>query len=65
MESESESQSLADAAERRNTLVYERLQRLMDELQEPIRRAESLARLEAWLRLNPPRTSTSGGGLAS
>lgn len=51
---EANRQWLADAAEARNDAQYERLQRLMDQLIEPVRRAESLARLEAWLRTHPP-----------
>ena len=54
-------QSWADAEEARNEAQYERLQRLMDQLVEPIRRADGLARLEAWLRLNPPPPSTASG----
>lgn len=54
-------QSRADAEEARNDAQYERLQRLMDQLVEPIRRADGLARLEAWLRLNPPPSTSAPG----
>jgi hypothetical protein len=58
---EPDPQSFADAEEARNDAQYERLQRLMDQFVEPIRRAESLARLEAWLRSHPPPASSMPG----
>lgn len=49
-----DAQFAADAAEARAAAQYARLQRLMDALEEPIRRADAMARLEAWLRFAPP-----------
>jgi hypothetical protein len=49
--SEDEAQALADAEEALTRKRYERLQ-------EPIRRADAMSRLEAWLILHPPPTHT-------
>ncbi|HYL71327.1 MAG TPA: hypothetical protein VEY89_08515 [Candidatus Dormibacteraeota bacterium] len=49
-----DAQSRADEAEAAADARYARLQRLMDLLEEPARRADALSRLEAWLHLNPP-----------
>jgi len=54
-------QSSADEAEARSDAQYTRLQRLMDAFEEPIRRADALARLEAWLRLHPPSPPAASG----
>ena len=56
-----DAQSRADEAEAAAEVRYARLQRLMDLLEEPARRADALSRLEAWLQLNPPRRYTDTG----
>jgi hypothetical protein len=55
--SEDESQALADAEEALTQKRYERLQALLDTFEEPIRRADAMSRLEAWLILHPPHLS--------
>ena len=55
-----DAQSRADAAEAEAEAQFERLQRLMDLLEEPARRADAMFRLEAWLRLHPPHAGASG-----
>jgi hypothetical protein len=52
--SEDEAQALADAEEALTEKRYERLQALLDTFEEPIRRADAMSRLEAWLILHPP-----------
>jgi hypothetical protein len=52
--SEDESQALADAEEALTEKRYERLQALLDAFEDPIRRADAMSRLEAWLILHPP-----------
>jgi hypothetical protein len=52
--SEAESQAAADAEEALAQLRYQRLQALLDTFEEPIRRADAMWRLEAWLTLHPP-----------
>jgi hypothetical protein len=52
--SEDEAQALADAEEALAQRRYDRLQALLDTFEEPIRRADAMSRLEAWLTLNPP-----------
>ena len=54
--SEDECQALADAEEALTQKRYERLQALLDTFEEPIRRADAMSRLEAWLILHPPPT---------
>jgi hypothetical protein len=54
-EAEAESQARADAEEALTEQRYERLQALLDAFEEPIRRAEAMLRLEAWLTLHPPQ----------
>lgn len=54
--SEDEAQALADAEEALTQTRYERLQALLDTFEEPIRRADAMSRLEAWLILHPPPT---------
>lgn len=54
MTSEADSQAQADAAEALNEARYAKLQALLDTLEEPIRRADAMSRLEAWLTLHPP-----------
>ncbi|HEY7927140.1 MAG: hypothetical protein ACHQ06_06520 [Candidatus Dormibacteria bacterium] len=54
MTSEAEAQARADAAEALREKRYERLQALLDTFEEPIRRADAMSRLEAWLTLHPP-----------
>ncbi|HEX4754725.1 MAG TPA: hypothetical protein VH661_03110 [Candidatus Dormibacteraeota bacterium] len=58
MTSEDEAQALADAEEALTRKRYERLQALLDTFEEPIRRADAMSRLEAWLILHPPPTHT-------
>jgi hypothetical protein len=53
--SEDESQAVADAEEALTEKRYKRLQALLDTCEEPIRRADAMSRLEAWLILHPPR----------
>ena len=52
-------QSRVDAEEERTVLRYAQLQALLDSLREPIKRADAVARLEAWLNSHPPVRSTS------
>ena len=52
--SEDEYQALADAEEALTERRYERLQALLDTFEEPIRRADAMSRLEAWLIIHPP-----------
>jgi hypothetical protein len=52
--SEDESQALADAEEALTEKRYERLHALLDAFEDPIRRADAMSRLEAWLILHPP-----------
>ena len=52
-------QSRADAAEADAEAQFERLQRLMDLLEEPARRADAMFRLETWLRLHSPHAGAS------
>ena len=47
-------QAAADAAEARTDERYAALQNLMDAFEEPMRRADAMLRLEAWLEQNPP-----------
>ena len=54
MTSETDSQAEADAAEALTEQRYQRLQALLDTFEEPIRRADAMSRLEAWLTLHPP-----------
>ena len=54
---EAEYQARADAAEALAEERYAKLQALLDTLEEPIRRAEAMSRLEAWLTLHPPPPS--------
>lgn len=49
-----DAQSRADQAEAAAEAKYARLQRLMDLLEEPARRADAMFRLEAWLQMHPP-----------
>jgi hypothetical protein len=51
---EDDSQARADAEEALTQKRYERLQALLDTFEEPIRRADAMSRLEAWLILHPP-----------
>jgi hypothetical protein len=53
-ESQAGSQAAADAAEALTELRYAKLQALLDTFDEPIRRADAMSRLEAWLTLHPP-----------
>jgi hypothetical protein len=52
--SEDDAQARADAEEALAQKRYERLQALLDTFEEPIRRADAMSRLEAWLILHPP-----------
>ena len=54
MTSEDDPQARADAEEALTQKRYERLQALLDTFEEPIRRADAMSRLEAWLILHPP-----------
>lgn len=55
-----DAQRRADAAEAEADARYARLQRLMDMLEEPARRADALLRLEAWLQMHPPPRTDTG-----
>ncbi|MBV9101260.1 MAG: hypothetical protein JOZ46_06185 [Candidatus Dormibacteraeota bacterium] len=56
-----DAQSRADQAEAAAEARYARLQRLMDLLEEPARRADAMLRLEAWLQMHPPPHRDSPG----
>ena len=55
-----ELQAKVDAAAALIELRYQRLQALLDTFEEPIRRADAMARLESWLATHPPRRAAPG-----
>ena len=55
-----ELQAKVDAAAALIEQRYQRLQALMDLFEEPIRRADAMARPESWLATHPPRRAAPG-----
>ena len=55
-----ELQAKVDAAAALIEVRYQRLQALMDTFEEPMRRADAMARLESWLATHPSQRHAPG-----